>query len=271
MMVSTMLLKEKKGDNRFWIFIQSDKPLARLIRTVLAIAFWIAVWLIVASLANRNLLLKIPLPGEVLTTLFDDLKLQEFWKAVGTSVLHIVIGYICALAVGFAGGMISGISGWFRSFSMPLMHMIRAIPVAAFVILAWLWVPNSVLPSVIAFLMVLPIVWGHVDAALLAIDNHFIDLSKMDGANRIQTAFFVQLPMIHDPLRTGCLNGFGIAWKAGVAAEVICNPTGTIGSLLQKAKTGIDYPQVFAVTVAIVLVSVALEQLLRLIWRPVLT
>ncbi len=137
---------------------------------------------------------------------------------------------------------------------------------AAFVIIAWLWIPNSILPACIAFLMVLPIVWGHVDAGLAGIDRVYIETALTEGASRVQAAGRIQLPLLLPTLKTGSLVSFGIAWKAGVAAEVICNPTGSIGALLQQAKTSIDFPQVFAVTLAIVLISYLLELVLKAVW-----
>ena len=77
----------------------------------------------------------------------------------------------------------------------------------------------------------------------------------------------VRLPLMSPALRTGCLTGVGIAWKAGVAAEVICNPTGSIGALLQGAKAAIDYERVFAVTLMVAALSVLFESALRLVWK----
>ena len=260
--------QNKISGKRIKTFFSDKSRAGKIIRTELAVCFWILVWFAAASLANRNLMLKIPQPWETVATLFRDFGDPVFWKAAGTSVMHILLGYLAAVALGFIGGMMSGINGWFRSFSAPLMYVIRAVPVAAFVIIAWLWIPNDILPACISGLMVLPIIWGHVDSGLLSIDPHYTDMAQTDGAGKWRSGFFIYLPMIHNQVRIGCLNGFGIAWKAGVAAEVICNPTGSLGALLQKAKTGIDFPQVFAVTLAVVGISVLIEFVMKTIWRP---
>jgi NitT/TauT family transport system permease protein len=80
-------------------------------------------------------------------------------------------------------------------------------------------------------------------------------------------AIKIKLPSISPQLREGCITGSGIAWKAGVAAEVITSPTGSIGSLLSHAKTSIDYNQVFAITLMVVILSLILENLLKLVWK----
>ena len=56
---------------------------------------------------------------------------------------------------------------------------------------------------------------------------------------------------------------FGLAWKSGVAAEVICPPARAIGSRIQQAKLGLETADLFAWTLTIVALSLALEALLR--------
>ena len=47
-----------------------------------------------------------------------------------------------------------------------------------------------------------------------------------------------------------------------IAAEVICRPDDSIGRLLQTAKNHLETAEVFAYTVAVILLSVLLEHLL---------
>ena len=56
----------------------------------------------------------------------------------------------------------------------------------------------------------------------------------------------------------------GLAWKSGVAAEVIGIPGGSIGEKLYKAKVYLATPDLFAWTLAIVLLSAGCARLLRL-------
>jgi NitT/TauT family transport system permease protein len=66
--------------------------------------------------------------------------------------------------------------------------------------------------------------------------------------------------------RTAVSLGLGLCWKAGVAAEVIGLPAGSVGEQLYNAKVYYMMPDLFAWTAVIVLVSVVFERLfLRLI------
>ena len=232
-----------------------------------AVLFWIALWHVGASLANRSLLLKIPLPSDTLLTFLRLCGEGRFWRSVGSSVGHILCGFLSAAALGTMGGIASAASGWFRRLSAPLLRLIRTVPVAAFILLAWLWIPSRVLPSFVSALMVLPIVWSHVDAGLASVDERLPEMARVFGMGRRRVLTNVRLPLMAPTIRTGCLTGVGIAWKAGIAAEVICNPTGSIGALLQGAKVAIDYERVFAVTLMVVLLSLLFENALKLVWK----
>lgn len=232
-----------------------------------SIIFWIIVWHIGALAANKNLMLKIPLPYDTLKAFLENCTDTDFWLTVGTTITHILTGFLSAVILGTLFGILSGQSLLFKSLSAPLLHIVRAVPVAAFIIVAWLWIPSKVLPSFISFLMVLPIIWSHTEAGLNAIDEKLVEMAKVYGMPKTSITFKIKLPLILPQLRTGCITGLGIAWKAGVAAEVISNPSGSIGALLSAAKTEINYEQVFAVTLMVVILSLLLEILLKLIWK----
>lgn len=235
--------------------------------SLLSVAFWVLIWHFAATLANRNLLLKIPLPWNTFQTFWRDLSHPDFQKAVGTSVGHILLGYGSAVLVGSVGGIVSGNSRFFKTLSSPLLHIVRSVPVAAFIFIAWLWIPSNVLPSFISALMVFPIIWSHVDAGLSAEDGRLAEMGRVYGLRRSEVFLRIRLPLLAPHLRTACITGLGIAWKSGVAAEVICNPIGSVGALLQRSKATIEYEEVFAVTLTVVLLSLLLEGLLKLIWR----
>ena len=76
----------------------------------------------------------------------------------------------------------------------------------------------------------------------------------------------IYLPAVMPYFRTAVSLGLGLCWKAGVAAEVIGLPTGSVGEQLYNAKVYFMTGDLFAWTVVIVVVSVLFEKLfLRLV------
>lgn len=239
----------------------------KLLLSAAAVLFWILVWSVLAFFANQKLLLKIPMPLDTLKAFCVGITTSRFWEAVTSSLLHIVSGFLFAVALGVLVGMLCGSNNLFKTFCSPLLHLIRSVPVAAFIFLAWLWVPNSILPSFISFLTVFPIVCSHIESGLSAVDNRLTEMASVMGMSRMGIIKNIKLPTVLPFLRTAMITGLGFAWKSGVAAEVICNPTGSIGALLSAAKLTIDYTEVFAVTLTIVLLSLLLENIIKLVWR----
>ncbi len=232
-----------------------------------SILFWVLLWHIAASYANKNLLIKIPLPLDTVKEFLVCAKLSEFWVNVGNSLLHVVGGFLAAVILGLICGMLSGNSPFFKALTSPITHLIRAVPVAAFIILAWLWIPSGLIPTFIAFLMVFPIVWMQVETALLSVDKRLVEMAKVMGMDKRGIIKNIKIPTVAPAFRNACITGLGFAWKSGVAAEVICNPTGSIGAMLAHAKSNVEYNRVFAVVLTVVLLSLVLENIIKLVWR----
>ena len=233
----------------------------------LSVFLWIGIWQISATIANKNLLFKIPLPIDTIKEFIVCSKNTLFWKAVTSSLIHIVSGFIVAVILGIICGLLSGNSKIFKTLTEPLARIIRSVPVAAFIILAWLWIPSSMIPSVIAFLMVFPLVWLQVESGLFSIDNKLIEMAKTMGMNKKEIVLNIKIPTVMPSIRYACISGLGFAWKSGVAAEVICNPTGSIGALLSNAKSNLEYSRVFALVLTIIILSLILENIIKICWR----
>lgn len=232
-----------------------------------AVAFWILVWHIAANKANENLMIKIPLPAKTAKEFLNYIKEIEFWQAVSNSLVHILIGFLSAVILGLICGMLSGNSTIFKTLSSPISRLIRSVPVAAFIVLAWLWIPSNVIPAFIAFLMVFPIVWLQIETSLLTIDNKLIEMASVMGMSKTAIVKNIKIPFVMPAFRNACITGLGFAWKSGVAAEVICNPTGSIGALLSNAKSNLEYARVFAIVLTIIILSLILENIIKFFWR----
>lgn len=69
----------------------------------------------------------------------------------------------------------------------------------------------------------------------------------------------VDVPAVAPYLNAACRVGIGLAWKAGVAAEVIGVATGSIGEQLCESKLFIDSAGLFAWTAVVLALSVVSE------------
>ena len=61
---------------------------------------------------------------------------------------------------------------------------------------------------------------------------------------------------------SACRTSLGLAWKAGVAAEVLTVPVRSIGRMLYESKLYLETVDLFAWTVVVVACSLIIEKLL---------
>ena len=240
----------------------------KLFKGTAILAFWLLIWQAAAMIINDNFL--IPTPLETLKALFVLGQTGQFYLAVLKSLLRIIIGYALGVTVGFLGGVIANKSPLFNDVTSPAIQVIKAVPVASFIILAFFWFKSDELPIFIAFLMVLPMVWSETLTALSGIDQKFIELARVYKLSTFKTFFKIKMPFITKTLLTTCLTALGFAWKSGIAAEIICRPQTALGTLLNDHKNYFDMPSVFALTVVVAALSIILEIVLKQAVRRVL-
>ena len=147
----------------------------------------------------------------------------------------------------------------------PVIRVVRAVPVASFIILALVWIKTEALPSFISAAMAAPMVWQSVSTALSEVDVSLLEMARVYKVPPRRALFGIVLPAVYPAFMSGALNALGFAWKSGVAAEVICQPALSIGKQLQNAKIYLETPDVFAWTITVCALSMGLERLLRLI------
>ncbi|MDD4125292.1 MAG: ABC transporter permease subunit [Eubacteriales bacterium] len=78
---------------------------------------------------------------------------------------------------------------------------------------------------------------------------------------------YIWLPRIKPFLISGCSVSLGLSWKAGIAAEVIGIPEGSIGERLYYAKVYLNSADLLAWTFIIVMLSVLFEKLFVLMLK----
>lgn len=235
----------------------------RVLRCVAVAAFWLAVWTVGCYAANRTLLLPLPYPWHVAKTLWQLMGDSAFWLVVGTSLLRVVVGFVLALAVGVVLAMLTTRFSVAHAVFAPLLSVVRAAPVASFIFVAFLWIRAESMPAFIAFLMVVPLVWENVRQGILHTDPKLLEMAQVFRLSRRERLRHIRFPAVRPYLQAAVSTGFGFAWKAGVAAEILCWPNRSIGYHIAAAKNAVETAEVFAWTVAVVVLSVVLEWLLR--------
>ena len=230
----------------------------KLVRVLLPAAFWLGVWQLAAAQVGKQLLL--PTPAAVLLTLGRLLGTAVFWQTAGASLLRIFTGFVAGVAAGAALALLTSFSRWAEVLLAPAVRVVRATPVASFIILVLLWVKTGQVPGVISALMVLPVVWSSLSAGLKATDPLLLELASAYGFGRGKTVRLVYAPSALPYFASGCDTALGLAWKAGIAAEVLCLPKAAVGTQVYYSKIYLETPSLFAWTLVVVVMSLLLER-----------
>ena len=224
-----------------------------------AAAFWLAVWQCAAMAVGQEVFLVSPV--QALRTLLQLLPQAEFWQRVGFSSGRILLGF--GLGVVVSVFLAAAAQAWHAAEVLlaPVLQLVKATPVASFIILALVWVSGRSLSILISFLMVLPVLYSAVRTGIESADVQLLEMAQVFRLPLARRVKAIWLPAILPAFRQGCSVALGICWKSGVAAEVIGLPDGSIGDALYRAKITLSTGELFAWTFVIILLSAVFEKL----------
>ena len=235
----------------------------QLFERLTAAAFWLAVWQCAAMAVGQEVFLVSPV--QAVRTLLQLLPQAEFWQRVGFSSGRILLGFGLGVAVSIVLAVAA--QAWHTADVLlaPVLQLVKATPVASFIILALVWVRGTSLSVLISFLMVLPVLYGAVRTGIQSADPQLLEMAKVFRLPFARRLRAVWLPAVLPAFRQGCSVALGICWKSGVAAEVIGLPNGSIGDALYRAKITLSTGELFAWTFVIILLSAGFEKLFLLL------
>ena len=233
-----------------------------------AAAVWLGVWQLAGTLLRQPLLLPVPL--SVLRRLGELSVTAAFWRTACRSTARILSGF----ALGCLSGILLAVPAHafrrVRELLYPAVAAVRAVPVASFIILSMLWLNARTLSVFIAFLIAFPPVYLGVLEGIGQADTRLLEMAAVFRVPLLRQIGGVYFPAALPAFRTAVSLSVGMCWKAGVAAEIIALPAGSLGERLYKAKVYFLTEDLFAWTLAVVLLSVLFERLLvRLLDRLV--
>lgn len=230
----------------------------RAARSLLVLAFWLGVWQVAALAVGHEILLASP--TAVLGRLAELIPTADFWATVGHTVLRIGAGFLIAAVVGVIGASLAATSRVVDALTAPLVTAVRSVPVVSFIILALIWAGSDVLAVIVSALMVMPIVHTNVLQGIRRRDQSLLDVAAVFQMPLLARLRAVDLPAVGPYFVAACQIGIGLAWKSGVAAEVIGMAEGSIGEQLYQAKIFLSTADLFAWTLTIVALSFTVER-----------
>ena len=252
------------------ISTMKNKSLNNILSFASILLFWISVWWIFAvtvkHISPQNAYL-LPTPYATIIALIGLLSTATFYKAILLSLLRVLLGLILGITVGSLLAFVAHKVDFIRSLLSPVISVIKAMPVATFILILLFTLRGSFLTVFIGFIMVMPIIYQNVLSGLDSIDKNLIEVTKifeLTFAERFKALIF---PSVKTYLFPAIITSVGLAFKSQIAAEIIAYTNHSIGQYVYDAIYNLNVDVAFAWATVIVAFSIGLEKLCKYVLR----
>ena len=232
--------------------------LKKALRIAFCLVFWMLIWQVFSAVLARPTVL--PTPLAVWRKLCELMETESFYLDCLHSLGRIFLGLVLGI---FGGTLVASLCAWLGIFDgvlSPAVSVIKATPIASVIILMLFVTEKNNVPMIAAMLMALPIVFSNVRKGISSVPTEQREVADTFGFGFGKRLKYCLLPSVIPYFSAACRSSLGIAWKAGIAAEVICTPKYSIGLNLNNAKVYLESEELYAWTIVVVIMSVLIEK-----------
>lgn len=240
-----------------------------IIKKIIIVLFWLTVWQLGALWVGNKIVLAGPI--EVIKCFITNLFLPEFYKIALFSLLRIGLGFFTALVAAVLLAFISYRFEIVHEFLLPVINAIKSVPVASFVVLLLLWTGSENLSFFISLLIVFPNIYINSYTGLKNTDPQLLEMADSFNASFFKKLIYIYRDSISPHLLSGIRVSVGMAWKSGVAAEVIGLPVHSLGERIYMSKIYLDTANLFAWTLLVIILCAIFEKVVVFISGKILT
>ena len=234
----------------------SKKRIVNFAAVLLALLFW----QILAIIVDEELI--VPSAFKVFSRVWFLLGEKSFISTISFSLIRIFTGTLIGATTGILLGIIAGKYEALKIILNPYFIVAKAVPVVSFIIILLVFLPSRRLSIFISGLIVFPIIYSNTITGFRQTDKKLLEMAKTFKLNPLKKLKFIYLPALYPYLISSLTTACGNAWKAGIAAEIIALPDGSIGNKLYKSKIYFETADMFAWTIVVICLSFIFEKLI---------
>lgn len=218
---------------------------------------FLVLWQAIAIVINKEIYL--PKLQNVIEGLLNIIKEKEFYYNILFSLLRTSMSYILALILAIILGILVNVYPFFKDFLVSFNAIGKTIPTMVLVVLALIWFDKNMVPYVVGFLIVFPILYEGVLSALNSVSNDILDMCKVYNVSLKTKIRKIYFNVIMNYVVETFMSCFSLTFKVVIAGEVHGRPDYGIGAAIQNAKINFEITEVYSWIVLIAIVSVCLE------------
>lgn len=184
---------------------------------------------------------------------------------LSVSIVRVLKGYFIAVLVGIVLGTLMGFSARINTFFATVIHMIRQIPMMAWIPLIIMWCGIGETSKVVIIVMgaffpiLLNTMNGITDTSL-----KYVEAAELFGLSRFEIILKVYIPSALPQIFTGLKLGLGTSWMAVVAAEMLASSSG-VGFRMTDARSLMQPEIVMVYMITIGVVGVFMNKIISVI------
>ncbi|MBR1673298.1 MAG: ABC transporter permease subunit [Fretibacterium sp.] len=230
-----------------------------LIRRAGALLIFVALWQLLALCFPGALAVASPLDS--LRALWDLGGTAAFWKRILLSSTRIGLGFLLSASAASAAAVLSFHIPAVEVFFAPFITLMKSVPLAVIVILLLILFSSTGIALAVVSLVTFPIFYTALLAGARAADAKLLEMARVFCWSEARKWRWIRLSAARGHLRSALRVAAGMAWKAGVSAEVLGTPQGSIGEALYGAKVYLDTEELFAWAAVILFLGWLMERL----------
>jgi len=216
-------------------------------------------WQIISFLIPPGLA---PGPIKTIEILYENAVNGVLWTNLADTVRRTLLGFLLGFAAGVIVGTLMGIKRLGNILLEYSVFITMTIPSLAWVIIAILLIgPNEYAGIAVTAVIIFPSVTITVREGVRSIDRGLLLMARSFGTNTSKIFKSIAIPWIYPYLFGSARYAISLAWKITVITELVGIPSG-VGRMLDFYYRRLDMGQVFAWTLAITLVILAIDNLL---------
>ena len=120
----------------------------------------------------------------------------DFRATLGFTFSRISLGFLLALALAGILAALSAAVPFIETLLRPYVAAIQSVPVASFIVIAFLWLSARRLSTFIAFLMVFPVLYTNLLQGIRAADRNLLEMAdvfRLSPGRRVRCIFLPAL------------------------------------------------------------------------------
>lgn len=240
----------------------------RIVLTCLSILLIPVAWQLLSwQMAQPQLIPSFP---DLIRALFRLVYSPGFLVSIGTTCLRACVGLLLSLAAASITAFLLNRSEGIRLLFMPWLSLLRSVPVISFILLALIFLNPEMIPLLIAFLTMYPLLTENLLKGLMNRRDSWKMLARQFHLNAWNRLFQINYPQLKSYLFSGLASAVGFGWRAIIMGEVLSQCVDGIGKRMKEAQVFIDVPELIAWTLVAIVLSWLTDKLISRLsdWQP---